>query len=246
MTKDPAWALAEHIVGTSFAKLPAATRTATCNDILDTFGCLLGGSGAPGIAELVRITDGWGGAPQSQVMLWQRRIAGAAGGHAECEHGACTGFRRHARSWRFDPSGRVGPRSEPCNRRPAWRRVRGEVAAGGVSRARCVLPRCTRVNIGSRLASHGGDGRVRCCGSGGQAARSDRGSDGECARYRVQPGCRQSPVHRGWCPDQAPAGRTGREQRRLRCHSCRRRLHGSTEHLPWSLWVLRAVSAERP
>ena len=74
MTKDPAWALAEHIVGTSFAKLPAATRTATCNDILDTFGCLLGGSGAPGIAELVRITDRWGGAPQGQVMLWQRRI----------------------------------------------------------------------------------------------------------------------------------------------------------------------------
>jgi len=74
MTKDPAWALAEHIVGTSFAKLPAATRSATCNDILDTFGCLMGGSGAPGIAELVRITDGWSGAPQSQVMLWQRRI----------------------------------------------------------------------------------------------------------------------------------------------------------------------------
>jgi 2-methylcitrate dehydratase PrpD len=32
MTKDPAWALAEHIVSTSFAKLPAATRNATCND----------------------------------------------------------------------------------------------------------------------------------------------------------------------------------------------------------------------
>ncbi|HEY7579739.1 MAG TPA: MmgE/PrpD family protein [Acetobacteraceae bacterium] len=74
MTKDPVWALAEHIVGTGIADLPASTRAATCDDILDTFGCLLGGSGAPGIAELARIMDGWGGAPQSQVMLWQRRL----------------------------------------------------------------------------------------------------------------------------------------------------------------------------
>jgi 2-methylcitrate dehydratase PrpD len=74
MTKDPAWALAEHIIGTGFADLPAATRAATCNDILDTFGCLLGGSGAPGIAELARIMGRWGGAQQSQVMLWQRRM----------------------------------------------------------------------------------------------------------------------------------------------------------------------------
>ena len=74
MIKDPAWALAEHICGSGFADLPNATRVATCNDILDTFGCLLGGSGAPGIAELDRIIGGWGGTPQSQVMLWQRRL----------------------------------------------------------------------------------------------------------------------------------------------------------------------------
>ena len=49
-------------------------RVATCNDILDTFGCLLGGSGSPGIAELARIVGGWGGAPQSQVMLRQLRL----------------------------------------------------------------------------------------------------------------------------------------------------------------------------
>lgn len=71
---DPAWALAEHVCGCGFADLPAATRTATCEDILDTFGCLLGGSGAPGIAELCRIVGGWGGSEESQVMLWQRRL----------------------------------------------------------------------------------------------------------------------------------------------------------------------------
>jgi 2-methylcitrate dehydratase PrpD len=74
MIKDPAWALAEHVCGSAFATLPTATRAATCNDILDTFGCLLGGSGEPGIAELVRIIGGWGGAPQSQAMLWQQRL----------------------------------------------------------------------------------------------------------------------------------------------------------------------------
>jgi len=73
-SNDPAWALAEHVSGCGLADLPAITRTATCEDILDTFGCLLGGSGAPGIAELCRIVGGWGGSPQSQVMLWQRRL----------------------------------------------------------------------------------------------------------------------------------------------------------------------------
>jgi 2-methylcitrate dehydratase PrpD len=71
---DPAWALAEHVCGCGLADLPAATRAATCDDILDTFGCLLGGSGEPGIAELVRVVGGWGGAAQSQVMLRQQRL----------------------------------------------------------------------------------------------------------------------------------------------------------------------------
>jgi 2-methylcitrate dehydratase PrpD len=73
-SNDPAWALAEHVCRCGLADLPAITRTATCEDILDTFGCLLGGSGAPGIAELCRIVGGWGGSAQSQVMLWQRRL----------------------------------------------------------------------------------------------------------------------------------------------------------------------------
>jgi 2-methylcitrate dehydratase PrpD len=72
--KDPAWALAEHVYGCRLADLPPTTRIATCDDILDTFGCLLGGSGAPGIAELLRVISGWGGFEQSQVMLWQRRL----------------------------------------------------------------------------------------------------------------------------------------------------------------------------
>jgi 2-methylcitrate dehydratase PrpD len=74
MTKDPAWALAEHVCGASFETLPDPVRSATQHDILDTFGCLLGGSGAPGIAELARVLGNWGGTEESQVMLWQRRL----------------------------------------------------------------------------------------------------------------------------------------------------------------------------
>src|ERR1700709_644393 len=74
MTKDPAWALAEHVCGVSFDQLPESTRSATRHDTLDTFGCLLGGSGAPGIAELDRVLGRGGGAEESQVMLWQRRL----------------------------------------------------------------------------------------------------------------------------------------------------------------------------
>lgn len=74
MVRDPAWALAEHVCGTGFGDLPSATRAATRNDILDTFGCILGGSGEPGIAELTRVLGGWGGAEQSQVILRQWRL----------------------------------------------------------------------------------------------------------------------------------------------------------------------------
>jgi 2-methylcitrate dehydratase PrpD len=74
MTKDPAWALAEHVCATNFAHLPDTTRRATAHDILDTFGCLLGGSGAPGITELARVLGHWGGKPESQVMLRQLRL----------------------------------------------------------------------------------------------------------------------------------------------------------------------------
>jgi 2-methylcitrate dehydratase PrpD len=74
MTTDPARALAEHVCGVTFAMLPQTTLTATRHDILDTFGCLLGGSAAPGIAELDRVLGKWGGAEESQVMLRQRRL----------------------------------------------------------------------------------------------------------------------------------------------------------------------------
>jgi 2-methylcitrate dehydratase PrpD len=54
--------------------LPAATVAATKRDILDTFGCILGGSGAPGIAALFEVADHWGGREESIVLLHGRRL----------------------------------------------------------------------------------------------------------------------------------------------------------------------------
>ena len=49
MTDDAAGPLAQHVCRTRYADLPASAIEAACRDILDTFGCMLGGSGSPGI-----------------------------------------------------------------------------------------------------------------------------------------------------------------------------------------------------
>ncbi|MSP00905.1 MAG: MmgE/PrpD family protein [Acetobacteraceae bacterium] len=74
MTEDPSFALARHATSTNFENLPAATVTATKRDILDTFGCILGGSGAPGIDDLFGMADYWGGREESTVLLRGRRL----------------------------------------------------------------------------------------------------------------------------------------------------------------------------
>ena len=55
MPPDPAFTLAEHVCQTTFAALPATAVRASKRDILDTLGAALGGSVAPGVAELTRV-----------------------------------------------------------------------------------------------------------------------------------------------------------------------------------------------
>ena len=74
MTQDPAFALAAHAVNTGFEALPPATVLATKRDTLDTFGCILGGSGAPGIDEIFQVASHWGGREESTVILRGRRL----------------------------------------------------------------------------------------------------------------------------------------------------------------------------
>ena len=74
MTDDPAWPLLQHVCHTRYADLPAsAVESARC-DILDTFGCMLGGSGAPGIDELFAVLARWGGREESRVLLRDTRL----------------------------------------------------------------------------------------------------------------------------------------------------------------------------
>jgi 2-methylcitrate dehydratase PrpD len=74
MEHDPAFALAANVTRTGFADLPATTVAATKRDIIDTFGCILGGSGAPGIEALFELADHWGGREESVVVLRRRRL----------------------------------------------------------------------------------------------------------------------------------------------------------------------------
>jgi len=71
---DPAWPLAQHVCRTGYADLPASTVASAGRDILDTFGCMLGGSGSPGIDELFAVISRWGGLPESRVLLRGLRL----------------------------------------------------------------------------------------------------------------------------------------------------------------------------
>jgi len=89
MPADPALTLAEHVCRTTFADLPEAAVTATKRDILDTLGAMLGGSAAPGIAELSRLVRRWGGREESTTLLLglrapapQAALLNATMGHA--------------------------------------------------------------------------------------------------------------------------------------------------------------------
>src|SRR5437899_12001060 len=69
MTDDAAWLLSQHVCHTSYANLPASAVRSARRDILDTFGCMLGGSGSPGIDELCGVIGRWGGLEESRVLL---------------------------------------------------------------------------------------------------------------------------------------------------------------------------------
>jgi 2-methylcitrate dehydratase PrpD len=74
MTDDAAWPLAQHVRRTGFADLPASAVESARRDILDTFGCMLGGSGSPGIDALFAVTSRWGGLAESRVLLRGTRL----------------------------------------------------------------------------------------------------------------------------------------------------------------------------
>ena len=81
MTDDPAWPLARHVCRTGYADLPASAIQSARRDILDTFGCMLGGSGSPGIDELFAVIGALGRAARKAACC--------------CAASACRRRRRH-------------------------------------------------------------------------------------------------------------------------------------------------------
>ncbi|HEX3860299.1 MAG TPA: MmgE/PrpD family protein [Stellaceae bacterium] len=86
---DAALSLAQHVCRSGYEDLPASAIESARRDILDTFGCMLGGSGSPGIDELFAVTSRWGGRPESRVLLRgvrlpapQAALLNASMGHA--------------------------------------------------------------------------------------------------------------------------------------------------------------------
>jgi 2-methylcitrate dehydratase PrpD len=89
MSDDAAWPLAQHVCRTGYADLPTSAIESARRDILDTLGCMLGGSGAPGIGELFAVISRWGGLAESRVLLRgirlpapQAALLNASMGHA--------------------------------------------------------------------------------------------------------------------------------------------------------------------
>ena len=74
MTDDAAWPLAQHVCRTGYGDLPASAVESARRDILDTLGCMLGGSGSPGIDELFSVIARWGGSEESRVLLRDTRL----------------------------------------------------------------------------------------------------------------------------------------------------------------------------
>ncbi|MFC1906788.1 MmgE/PrpD family protein [Chloroflexota bacterium] len=72
--------IVDFIVNTGFNNLPDEVVAATKLNILDTLCCALGGSGAPGCREVVRLFTGQGGMKSSSVLVYGGKVPPQAAG----------------------------------------------------------------------------------------------------------------------------------------------------------------------
>ncbi len=127
MTDAAAWPLAQHVCRTGYADLPASAVESARRDILDTFGCMLGGSGSRGIDELfaqpflvatalahgkvgIAEVDGLGDAA---VLSLSDRIAGVARDHRRRGSLSITVQRTDGRLVTVEASDPIGSPEKP-------------------------------------------------------------------------------------------------------------------------------------
>ena len=167
MAIDPAFALAEHVVRTRFEDLPRSAIIATSRDVQDTFGCILGGSGAPGIDDIFALLDEWGGQPESRVLLRDRALPAPHAAMINASMGHALDFDDT-----HDTAGSIHPGISVLAASLAM-----ADRLGGISGRDLVLAVTLGLDIschvGSRLASHGGHRRFRRDRGSRQAAGAD-------------------------------------------------------------------------
>jgi 2-methylcitrate dehydratase PrpD len=66
--------LAANVVETRFENFDQATLDSARNRIIDTVGCCIGGSGAPGNQELLKLIRKWGGAEEATIFVHGGRV----------------------------------------------------------------------------------------------------------------------------------------------------------------------------
>ena len=142
MPADPAFTLAEHVCQTTFTTLPASAVRATKRDMLDTLGAALGGSVAPGVAELTRIIKHWGGREESSVWLLGGRVPAPQAALVNATMGHALDFDDT-----FDRAGNIHPGISTLAASLAvaeWR--------GGISGRDCVLAITLGLDVACRVA----------------------------------------------------------------------------------------------
>jgi len=78
---DAAFSLAEYCVQTRYVALSTEVVDATKKEILDLLGVAVGGSGEPGVRELLEITADWGGKAESSVIGFGRKLPAPNAAH---------------------------------------------------------------------------------------------------------------------------------------------------------------------
>ncbi len=139
---DPAFALAAHVIGARLTDIPDDAIDAAKRDVLDTFGVMLGGSGAPGIEELSRVTRRWGGLEESSLLV--------LGGKMPAHHAALVNSAMgHALD--FDDTLDHGGNIHPGTSVLAASLALAE-AAGGVTGGELILAVTLGLDVSCRLA----------------------------------------------------------------------------------------------
>ena len=215
MTDDPAWALARHVCRTGYADLPTSAVESARRDILDTFGCMLGGSGSPGIDELFAVISRWGGLAESRVLLRGVRLPAPQAALLNASMGHALDFDDT-----LDTGGSIHPGVSVLGAALAVCDSLGTVTGKELLLAVALgLDVSCRIALASTLDR--GWHRTSAIGvfgadrGGRQAIAAHAGANAGRLRHCVQSRGRQPSMHSGRRADQADAGRPGGQCRRF-------------------------------